>query len=66
MKKYLIAISALLLSSYAFAATAYFTGNQKQVQTVTYQMAWSCEYRYAGKTFWQTYKNSCPQSVEVE
>jgi uncharacterized protein YdeI (BOF family) len=66
MKKYLIAISVLLFSSYAFAATAFFTGNQKQVQTVTYQWAWQCEYNYNGTKFFRIFKNSCPSSVEVE
>lgn len=50
----------------AFAATAHFTGRQEMVQTVTYQMAWKCEYNYAGQTFWRIFKNSCPSSIEVE
>jgi len=66
MKK--LIISALLISATAsaLAATAFFTGRQEQVQTVTYQMAWKCEYNYAGNTFWRVFKNSCPSSVEVE
>lgn len=59
-------IGGLLISTAAHAATAYFTGRQEQVQTVTYQYAWNCEYNYAGQTFWRVFKNSCPSSVEVE
>jgi len=48
------------------SATAYFTGQQRQVQTVTYQTGWSCEYRYAGQTFWRTFVGSCPSSIQVQ
>lgn len=48
------------------AATAYWTGQQKQVQTVTYQTGWSCEYNYAGRTFWRTFVGTCPSSVQVQ
>lgn len=48
------------------AATAYWTGKQQQVQTVTYQYGWSCEYNYAGRTFWRTFVGSCPSSVQVQ
>lgn len=47
-------------------ATAYWTGKQQQVQTVTYQSGWSCEYNYAGRTFWRTFVGSCPASVQVQ
>lgn len=50
----------------AYTATAYFTGQQRQVQTVTYQSGWNCEYRYAGQTFWRTFVGSCPSSVQVQ
>jgi len=60
----LIIFSTVVVS--AHAATAFWTGRQEQVQTVTYQMAWNCEYNYAGQTFWRVFKNSCPSSVEVE
>jgi hypothetical protein len=50
----------------AMAATAFFTGRQEQVQTVTYQSAWKCEYSYNGQKFWQVHKTSCPSSVEVQ
>jgi hypothetical protein len=48
------------------AATAYWTGKQTQVQTVTYQVGWNCEYNYAGRTFWRTFVGSCPSSVQVQ
>jgi hypothetical protein len=47
-------------------ATAYWTGKQQQVQTVTYQYGWSCEYNYAGRTFWRTFVGTCPSSVQVQ
>jgi hypothetical protein len=46
--------------------TAYWTGKQHQVQTVTYQSGWNCEYNYAGRTFWRTFVGSCPSSVQVQ
>lgn len=48
------------------AVTAYWTGRQVQVQTVTYQVGWSCEYRYAGQTFWRTFVGACPPNVQVQ
>jgi hypothetical protein len=48
------------------AVTAIWTGQQRQVQTVTYQMGWSCEYNYAGRTFWRTFVGTCPQTVQVQ
>lgn len=60
------AVAAAIASSPAAAATAYWTGNMKQVMTVTNQVGWNCEYNYAGRTFWQVYLNSCPSSVEVQ
>lgn len=59
-------VSALLVSTSAYAASAYWTGKQKQVTTVTYQIAWNCEYNYLGQKFWRIFKDSCPSSVEVE
>lgn len=47
-------------------ATAFWTGKQQQVQTVTYQAGWNCEYNYAGRTFWRTFVGSCPASVQVQ
>lgn len=50
----------------AATATAFFTGRQQQVQTVTYQSGWSCEYRYLSQTFWRTFVGACPSSVPVQ
>jgi hypothetical protein len=46
--------------------TAIFTGKQQQVQTVTSQYGWNCEYNYLGRTFWRTFVGSCPSSVQVQ
>lgn len=48
------------------AVTAMWTGNQRQVQTVTNQSGWTCEYRYAGQTFWRTFIGTCPASIQVQ
>lgn len=61
-----IACASILASAPAQAATAFWTGKQVSVQTVTYQMGWNCEYNYAGKTFWRVFIGSCPSSVEVQ
>ena len=50
----------------AYAASAFWTGRQEQVQTVTYKWVWRCEYNYNGQTFWRLFETSCPSSVEVE
>lgn len=47
-------------------ATATWTGRQQQVQTVTYQSGWNCEYRYLANTFWRTFVGTCPSSVQVQ
>lgn len=49
-----------------YVATAYWTGRQTQVTTVTYKMAWNCEYRYNGQTFWRIFGYTCPLSVQVQ
>lgn len=50
----------------AFAATAYFTGRQEMVQTVTNQMGWKCQYQYAGNYFWRVFLGQCPVTVEIQ
>jgi hypothetical protein len=50
----------------ATSVTAYWTGQQRQVQTVTYQSGWSCEYRYAAQTFWRTFVGTCPTTIQVQ
>lgn len=57
--------AGLGLAGVAHAAAAYWTGKQEQVQTVTYQMAWNCEYDYAGQKVWRVFANTCPSSIEV-
>lgn len=66
MIKLILATTILFTSTSVFAATAYWTGQQKQVQTVTYKWAWNCQYRYAGKAFWMVFVNSCPGSIQVQ
>jgi hypothetical protein len=46
--------------------TAIWTGKQQQAQTITNQIGWSCEYNYAGRTFWRTFVGPCPSSVQVQ
>jgi len=46
--------------------SAFWTGKQQQVQTVTNQFGWTCEYNYAGRTFWRTFVGTCPSSVQVQ
>jgi hypothetical protein len=60
-----IALALLLVSTQALAATAYWTGEMKMVQSVTGSMVWNCKYQYAGQFFWRAFANSCPSSVEV-
>lgn len=64
MKK-LLAIVLFALSTNAMAVTAFWTGRQQQVQTVSYQFAWNCQYNANGKYFWAIFQNSCPSSIEV-
>lgn len=61
-----LAGALLLASSYAFAATAFFTGRQEMVTTVTYQQAWRCQYNYNGQLFWRVFQGSCPANIEVQ
>lgn len=49
----------------AGTVNAFWTGKQQQVQTVTNQAGWNCEYNYAGQTFWRTYTGFCPASIQV-
>ena len=56
----------LQLAPASSSATAYFTGQQRQIQTVTYQSGWNCEYRYLSQTFWRTFVGTCPSSVQVQ
>ncbi len=66
MKIIIITATFLLLSTPAFAATAYFTGAMEPVTTITYQHAWRCEYTCRGFTFYKVFRNRCPMQIEVE
>lgn len=59
-------ISGVAAAMTAQAATAYWTGRQEQVTTVTYKIAWNCEYDYLGQKIWRVFLNSCPSSIEVQ
>ena len=54
------------LAAPAYAATAYWTGQQEQVQTVTGKYVWRCYYNYNGQVFSRLFEMSCPSSVEIE
>ena len=65
MKTLLITL-LLTLAANAYAVTAFYTGQMRYITTVTYQSGVSCQYRYAGNTFWRTFALSyCPSSVTV-
>lgn len=66
MRNLLLSVALFGACGYALAAQAFWTGQQRQVQTVTYQIAWECEYNYNGQKFWRIFKFSCPSSVEVQ
>jgi len=57
---------ALFFSAPASANTAFWTGKQEQVQTVTYKWVWRCEYNYNGQIFYRLFETSCPSSVRVQ
>lgn len=62
----MFATMMLAICSNAFAATAFFTGNQEMVQSVTGQYVWNCQYSYAGRLFWRAFAGTCPSQIEVE
>jgi heme/copper-type cytochrome/quinol oxidase subunit 2 len=64
MKKLIFAV-LMIVSTGSFAVTAFWTGRQEQVQTVSYQWAWNCQYQANGQYFWQIFTMSCPSSIEV-
>ncbi len=66
MRTVFVLLLSALAAAPAFAATAFWTGRQEQVQTVTYKWAWRCEYNYNGQKFWRLFENSCPSNVEVQ
>lgn len=64
MKK-LFFVAFLALSFNAQAATAFWTGQMRIAQSVTYQTVWNCQYNYAGNIFWRAFRGTCPSSVQV-
>jgi hypothetical protein len=64
--RHFAALLALLACAHAHAGTAVWTGRQEQVQTVTHQWAWRCEYNYNGQKFWRLFRDSCPSSIQVQ
>lgn len=67
MKKMIVLSIVLAASVQALAATAYFTGNQRHVTSVTGILLLQCEYAYGDTKFWVTTKATmCPVSVEIE
>lgn len=66
ISKYLAILALLVASTSAFAVTAFWTGRQEQVQTVTYQWGWNCEYDYAGQKFWVVFDSFCQSTVNVQ
>ena len=68
LKQLAAGVAFALAAAHAFAATAYWTGQMQYVTTVTYRQGVSCEYNYAGQTFWRTFAGtgSCPSSVQVQ
>lgn len=47
-------------------ATAFWTGQEQQITTITHQQGWNCQYTYAGQTFWRAYVGTCPASIAVQ
>ena len=45
---------------------ATWTGKQQIAQSVTGASGFSCEYNYAGRTFWRMFTSSCPSSIQVQ
>ena len=60
------ALVGVAVAAPAYAATAYWTGRQEQVQTVTGKYVWKCEYNYNGQMIYRLFEMSCPSSIEVE
>jgi hypothetical protein len=55
-------------SSYApqSGVSAVWTGRQNQIQTVTNQQAWNCEYQYSGQSIWRVFSSSCPSAIRLQ
>jgi len=44
---------------------AHWTGQSKQVQTITGAMMWECIYNYAGKNYALLFDGFCPSSAQL-
>lgn len=67
MKQLLLAVALVALLTPAHAATAYWTGQMRFGQSVTYQQGVNCEYNLFGRRFWVFFiGNTCPMSIEIE
>ena len=64
MRSVLLAF-CLLVSLPALAVQAQWTGVQRQVQTVTYQWVWECEYNLDGRKFTRLFRSNCPPYIDV-
>jgi hypothetical protein len=64
--KRLFAVTCLIAcAAPAFATPAFFTGRRQQTQTPRHEVAWTCQYNHGGKTFWRTFRGTCPAQVRV-
>ena len=63
-----ILMTAILATSAFAQITAYWTGESKLVQTVSYKWVWNCKYRLPnGQYFWRLMpeNTTCKQSLTV-
>jgi hypothetical protein len=63
MKRFFAVISLIVFAVPALAAPAFFTGRRQQTQTARHEIAWTCQYSHGGKTFWRTFRGTCPAQV---
>jgi len=59
-------LAGMALAAPAYAASAFWTGQQEQVQTVTGKFVWRCQYNYNGQMIYRLFETSCPSSIEIE
>lgn len=66
--RYLYAAALMSIAFTAVAATAFWTGKQEHVFTVTGKSAIRCQYDYNGQKFWRLFveRHICPNNIEVE
>lgn len=67
MRKMLIAaLAAAYVSTAAAGVTAWWTGAQEMVTTVTGLVVWKCGYYVGVETVYRLFKDRCPPSIVVE